>query len=479
MAHKVNPYIFRAQISRVAPYQLTDPLLANIFLYRMIKSFVFHYSAPYVSYKIKRNTDHKKIDFIPNHKKSLTSGLSPTRVGNTFLKRSLIFSHLNISYAPSLFLSIFFLDNKAERKRVRKDLPPKAFCYLSERFSHKFRLKAHYILKKSLLKLLAKDKKRARKYLYYYRLKRILRRSIRKKFRKLFRKVRFRKLKAGKQKATKKRKRKTTKKKKRTIGKKLLFPLWLSNFHHVHITDTFYSNILRHLRILKFLLRYFKIFKNNVSKKRLFFMNILIASVSSLLALLPINQTSKRLSLFLNLCYMYTYSFKYLHIHYGRELIHSRIFLFNHLAKFTLVALKKVAFFATGDKLILRIYGLHHSKINAEFLAGFMTMKLKQFFIIRDVLRLITYQLNRSYNILSYRIVVSGRLTRRERASFMIRKNRRRELRLSSIKTSIDYAAAFCILKFGVVGVKVYLQKRRANPYLYFFEFKVANEKIS
>jgi len=39
MGHKVNPAIFRIGISVDWKYQLRDPLLANIFIYKLIKNF--------------------------------------------------------------------------------------------------------------------------------------------------------------------------------------------------------------------------------------------------------------------------------------------------------------------------------------------------------------------------------------------------------------------------------------------------------
>jgi len=43
---------------------------------------------------------------------------------------------------------------------------------------------------------------------------------------------------------------------------------------------------------------------------------------------------------------------------------------------------------------------------------------------------------------------------------------------LSSYKQKIDYAADFKIMKFGVVGIKIYLLSDGTPPYYYFFEFK-------
>jgi ribosomal protein S3 len=72
--------------------------------------------------------------------------------------------------------------------------------------------------------------------------------------------------------------------------------------------------------------------------------------------------------------------------------------------------------------------------------------------------------------IKGFRFIVSGRLTRKERAFFIVKSVRR--MPLSSHDCRIDSAADFKIMKFGVVGIKIYLLYTETPPFYYFFEFK-------
>lgn len=59
MGHKINPNVFRLGISIDYRYQIRDKLLANIFIFRLIKSLLFQYSAPYVDYDRERKYEEE------------------------------------------------------------------------------------------------------------------------------------------------------------------------------------------------------------------------------------------------------------------------------------------------------------------------------------------------------------------------------------------------------------------------------------
>ncbi len=107
------------------------------------------------------------------------------------------------------------------------------------------------------------------------------------------------------------------------------------------------TNITKNLKILKFLLRYLKFYKNMVSKKRLFFFNTLIVCLLSLLTILNESTLSNRLFIFLQNCYIYLYTFKFLYFQFNKKIFQKRFLLFNKLGKFILFSLKKVAFMPT------------------------------------------------------------------------------------------------------------------------------------
>jgi len=138
MGHKVNPETFRIGASVDLKYQLRDPLLANLMIYKTIKSLSLRYAAPYVIRPNDPNVDPEVYETM-GQKYQLTS--------NAFLGNSLIFSHLNISYSPSLHIAIFMMDSKAEIERTKRNRPERALYYLSSKFFYRSSRFYRYFLK--------------------------------------------------------------------------------------------------------------------------------------------------------------------------------------------------------------------------------------------------------------------------------------------------------------------------------------------
>jgi hypothetical protein len=731
MGHKINPQIFRLGTSVDWKYQLRDPLLANIFIYRLVRSLVFRYSAPYIRYNVGRKTNEphyyslypvirlKRGELLDKeHVPAMFAG-KKRMIHNPFIHRSFVLSHLNISYSPSLFISIFLLDGGAEHKRAKKKLRENYFYYLSgkvikrsRRFQSYFRtymfmrktfkvkkraysIRYYYLMRsflnsrmmalrteaiKTKIKRRVQNKKKKLRRrrnrtarvipipestkpirtryltnlyhkasilkkiknlsLYYqkkqkfiiksknyyqrirlirpirrrqYRIKckrivklhkanvlrmRVFNKSIKKvrrkkkcvntnksvskksfivkvknrkrkaktkkiikvkpkkkirykiyrrkrysffkpKFLRLVRRIFiknrkffFKKLKIRKkspfkhfwiQRSTRKqsklkaknsssvrahikkllkpypfyrfgrraRKLKKKYKKKRiryyrgydhktrsrivrfkpnTLITYKRFPVWFAGFIRLMYYKRTSYRILKNLRILKFLLRYFKYYNQILSKKRLLFFHLLISTLSALITILPKGIFTNRLFVFLHLCYFYLYSFKYLHFQYNKDIYQLRFMRFNLLSKFVLFSLKKVSFISTDNKLILRYYGLHNRSFNAQFFLNFIIHKLGQYFRINTILNPIINRLNRLYVVKGYRFIISGRLTRRERAAFIVRSARAMPLSTKSVR--IDAAQDFKIMKFGIVGIKIYLLYDKTPPYYYLFEFR-------
>jgi len=441
MGHKVNPENFRLGISVDWKYQLRDPLLANIFVYKMVKNMFLQYSAPYVSYNIRRNVnprDHS-IPLFDEDESNSTILLHEKKsmILNPFLENSFVFSHVNISYAPSMYLAIFLLDAAAERERIIKRRPESTFYYLSGKFYSKYRHFYTYFRKNILFTKLPRKYKNTTLY-YNYKY--------------LFTHLRSR----------------LTAKRKTKLRKP--YPMWLINqFSYLSYKHRL-SNIVTNLRILRFLLRYLRFYKRTFSKKRLFYFNTLIVTILSLLALLPKSVFSKRLFLFLNLCYVYLTSFRYLHLQYNKKIFQSRLYLFQVYAKILTYSLHKIIFFSTDRRFIVKFYGLHNRNLNANFLLNYFLIKLGQYFILNDILQPIIHRLQNQGHVKGFRLIFSGRLTRKERAAYIVKSFR--SMPLATYNTRVDYASDFKIMKFGVVGIKVYLLYDKAPPYYYFFEFR-------
>jgi hypothetical protein len=624
MGHKINPQIYRLGTSVDWKYQLRDPLLANIFIYRLVRSLVFQYSAPYTTFNVGRKTNithQHSFDSLIRVKsgQSLKQNLvldmiagKKKMIQNPFLDKSFVFSHLNISYSPSLFISIFLLDGAAERKRIKRKLPERYFYYLSGKVRKRSRRWCAYFRTYMFMRKRFKKGRRALLSRYYYRIRnftnsrlfirrtakraKIKNRSRKKKkskysqvrhipfrvetvqpYRKayllnalkrlsiwnptrlsrinkkkglkkilyrnpsLYLKVcskkkhsqRFRKFrvirviskkynvstgilkKARKYRKTISRRAKiiSSKNISKTISSSLFdvesflprkryrryriytyrkyshrlrrkvikltryniiakkrFPIWFANFMPIIYYKRTSYNILKNLKILKFLLRYFKYYNQVLSKKRLLFFHLLISTLSSLITLLPKGVFTNRLFVFLHLCYMYLYCFKYLHFQYNKSIYQLRFIRYNLLSKFVLFSLKKVSFISTDNKLILRYYGMHNRSFNAQFFLNFILHKLGQYFRLNAILNPILNRLNRLSVVKGYRFIVSGRLTRKERAAFIVRSARAMPLSTKSVR--IDAAQDFRIMKFGIVGIKIYLLYDKTPPYYYLFEFR-------
>jgi hypothetical protein len=128
MGHKINPTIYRLGTSVDCKYQLRDPLLANIYIYKMVKNIALQYTAPYIPFPGKKTY------------KPASKGLKKTIkrvIKNPFIKNSFLFSHLNISCTSSLYLAIFFLDSAAENERKNNNRLDTSFYYLSGKFFRK------------------------------------------------------------------------------------------------------------------------------------------------------------------------------------------------------------------------------------------------------------------------------------------------------------------------------------------------------
>jgi len=444
---------------------------------------------------------------------------------NPFLKKSFVFSHLNISYNPSLFISIFLLDGGAEKERISQRLPSKYFYYLSGKFFKDSRHVYSYFKKLRFLKYRISRKVRAKRLRYYRKLRKFIflrgrkrrrryryklkRKNVRLRYTykiirlpsgqrlhlhkvapksvisghkaqflkqrrlKRNRKLRATKLRGNRVTFTKKKRRKYRFSRAALNRSRLRtkrFSFWFINTSTIGLYGNISYTILRNLRILRFLLRYLKFFNKNFSKKRLFLFNLVIISLSSLLTLLGKTKSANRLFLFLNVCYIYLFSFRYKYLQYNKKIYQSRFLLFNFLSKFALFSLNKVAFITTENKVILRYYGLHNRNYNAQFFLHYILTKLSQYFLLNDIINPILYRLKRLPSVKGYRFIISGRLTRAERASFILKSHGTMPYSRQDVR--IDVASGFKIMKFGVVGIKIHLLYTNTPPYYYYFEFR-------
>ena len=73
-----------------------------------------------------------------------------------------------------------------------------------------------------------------------------------------------------------------------------------------------------------------------------------------------------------------------------------------------------------------------------------------------------------------FKIAVVGRLTRKERAAILIKKYG--QFTRATKTKHIDYAQDTRILRFGMVGVKIWMLLTRENACMYYFSFSGVGE---
>lgn len=94
-------------------------------------------------------------------------------------------------------------------------------------------------------------------------------------------------------------------------------------------------------------------------------------------------------------------------------------------------------------------------EITPKFISEFIIKKLKQRHLLKDVIKPIVWRLNTVPYISGFKIMCSGRFSRAERATFLWQKRGR--LSLNSFEELIEYDFSEGVLKFGIVGIKVWI----------------------
>lgn len=283
-----------------------------------------------------------------------------------------------------------------------------------------------------------------------------------------------------------KKKKKNLKKKLRRLLKHLFRKYYLrkkiwilknikSTLKKIYHAPIYFFNVIRnknvifikHTKIILFILRYFKVFKKIYSKKRIFLLNILIYSLIYLLKVTHTtskknlllnnfrhinNILSKRIFLVIYITHLNLLSHNYLQLQYNKQIFQKNIYIFHLYSKILLFTLRKAIFIPNNRYLNVRFYIMNNLNITANFLVNYMIIKLGQYFQLNDIISPIIRYLKRLNDLEGFRFVFSGRLTRKERAAYIVRSHK--SMPLSTYSTTIDYASDFKIMKFGVVASK-------------------------
>ena len=284
---------------------------------------------------------------------------------------------------------------------------------------------------------------------------------------------------------------------------------WLANNRPIFLRRSRINNFRRQLSTLRFLIRYTRLLRTTSAKKRIFITHMLLHSLITFLRLSNFNKETlnyhrktrrrrgrlhglpeyreeyvrrtrigkrknslleAKVTLLITNLFLYLTYLKYKHVQFNKPIIQTRHHLFQLYAKILLFTLYKSAFIKRDDLLITKFYGLHSRNISAQFLVNYIIIKLGQYFTLNPIIKPVIRRLQRLSYIDGFRFIISGRLTRRERASYIVKSHK--AMPLSTYKTTVDYAFDYKIMKFGVVGIKILLLMGRRPPNYYLFEYR-------
>lgn len=148
-------------------------------------------------------------------------------------------------------------------------------------------------------------------------------------------------------------------------------------------------------------------------------------------------------------------------------------FLENYFKKINLLVLNLLFKKLIANKLInvknifINFSNWIKNSIDSKFLANYIKTKLNQGLNIWKTMNPVIKDLNRKYKkkiILGYKIIFSGRFSRRQMASYEWFKKGR--VTSNTYNQNLDYSFAKSITKYGMCGIKVYLSwnhKRNRN----------------
>jgi len=155
-----------------------------------------------------------------------------------------------------------------------------------------------------------------------------------------------------------------------------------------------------------------------------------------------------------------------INFYFFRSIFHKRFIFFYNAYNYIRASISTIE---NNRHLSLSISSLQLRNVTAHHILNYIKIKLGQFFKINDIQSPILRELKKA-RLKGFRIIISGRLTRKERASFMIKG--RGAVPKAKKKAFIDYAADYKVMRFGLVGIKIWLHSKTIKPVWYTFKFK-------
>jgi hypothetical protein len=228
----------------------------------------------------------------------------------------------------------------------------------------------------------------------------------------------------------------------------------------------FYQNY-KNLLLLKYFIRSAKYLQFFSLKKKIFFSQNLICLLMNFFGLVNSNILTKKMYLLLQNMVFYTLSFSFFNFLHFKKKFFSKFVFFKGVSK---TIYRSVIELTKNNKLNFNVVGQNKFRFNSSLVLNYILIKLGQYFTIHEIVNPLSFYIKSLTSISGYKILITGRLTRKERAAVMIRSGKR--MPLSTIKANIDYSAGFKIMKFGLVGIKVYLLLNKSTLLnLYKFQY--------
>jgi hypothetical protein len=147
----------------------------------------------------------------------------------------------------------------------------------------------------------------------------------------------------------------------------------------------------------------------------------------------------------------------------------SKRFFFRSVAASVAATCKSFTKDLPGHKTLVKIYGFHIRNITANFVCNMISLRLGQYLPISEIVPEISKDLNSNPHCLGFKILVTGRLTRKDLFFQVV------EYRLIA---KIHYASDHRVMRFGVVGIKVWLHTTRTRPLFYQINYSFLHNHI-
>lgn len=218
-------------------------------------------------------------------------------------------------------------------------------------------------------------------------------------------------------------------------SKFLKFNILVSHYKIYRVTNRTYINLYYYNGSTEDNNYYFQVLAlNNVMKKGV------------------LKNKSDNLNFNLKMKNIYEYIFKALIFNlYWRVINQSLIPYFNSIDR------KQTIFY-------LNIYALDFLNITVDSIASYISLKLQKRYSLNWILRPILKDLSmkvKQKNFLGYKIVCSGRFTRKQIATYMWMRNG--SLKLNNISNLIKYSETRVRLKYGLCGIKIWINYDNNN----------------